>query len=305
VPLLHLRVAGVIDGHREAQLLRVIVNHVRGPRGDVLAGHNPVEVDKREAPHHALAQARVVRMPGIGPPVPVAEQPVVAKRVVVGTPGGGRDGEGELQDTGLENALRTHEGDTSAVDLESSLEQAPRQHVAVAPHGVGEPLERGHPDADVPVLLGHGDGSAAPGLPESLLPLRPLHAAARGTLLHHSPEGARLASRTPRGGHALRHPWGGARSGAARRGRRPGPCRTGRSACRKRNPAPVIFPDDPVPDAGAPPSHALPTERDLGSPQTKSPWVTIPGRNPRRVRAASPAEVTAVRVASPRGSPAR
>jgi hypothetical protein len=97
---------------------------------------------------HGKAEPGVVTMLGIGAAIAVAEEPAFNEPVVIRTVAvldrrGGRDSEGQLgQDRGLEDPLRTDQGDTRTFEVATSLEDRARKGgLAEAAALLGEEVE--------------------------------------------------------------------------------------------------------------------------------------------------------------------
>lgn len=126
------------DADREDEASRVVAHDVDGPFRHVETRHDAVEVDQRDVALHRQPQADILVMARVCPTIPIAQQAVVAKRVIVRTvltfdDGNGRYAERDVpDDAGLEDALRTHERNALAVMLKPGRQHVPSQRTIVA-----------------------------------------------------------------------------------------------------------------------------------------------------------------------------
>ncbi len=154
----------VIDRDDEAQGVGMVLGDEDRPRRFVEALDDAVEIDERGLPLHGRAQTHVVAMMRIGAAIAIAEEAVLGEAVIVRTilaldGRGGRDREGQLgQDGGLEDPLRSDQGNSGALELEATFEDRARDGgFAEAAPMLGQEVERAQADSGV-VVVRHGGG---------------------------------------------------------------------------------------------------------------------------------------------------
>ena len=148
----------LVHGHRERQRGAIVANDVDGVFGCVAARHDAMEIDQRSPQALRRTEASIVRMVGIwpvlGPPIAIAEQSILAERIVVRSlltlAGGDRcDAERQAANPRLEDALRAKQWNALAFEGETRSEDLARYQVEAKPALLVEKRERSKPNPQV------------------------------------------------------------------------------------------------------------------------------------------------------------
>jgi hypothetical protein len=137
-------VAGIINGNRERQVSRIIADDKDGPRSNISARNNAVEVDQRQLVRHGETETSVVGMIGIRASILVPQETVRPERVVVRPLWRGCNGQRHFpKNFGLEDTLRADQRNSDAVENESLGQDLSRQDVTELCDLLGKPVEAG------------------------------------------------------------------------------------------------------------------------------------------------------------------
>jgi hypothetical protein len=84
--------ADIVNRNRKSEICLIIINDEHRPNCQVLARHNPMEIDKGESFCRGYPQPDVVAVLRIGSAVAISEESVRIEGIIIRTMGSGRNG---------------------------------------------------------------------------------------------------------------------------------------------------------------------------------------------------------------------
>lgn len=146
----------VIDGDREYELLRIVIDDENRPNGDIPSPGNAVKVDQGEAMSHRVAEPPVVPVAGIGASIAVSQEPIGPDSIIIRTLW--RRGHGKrsfIEDLRLEDPLRAEKRHSHLIHKEAVSEGLPGKNISVFQYLLRQPIEGGSPHPSIMTAVKH------------------------------------------------------------------------------------------------------------------------------------------------------